>query len=856
KVSLVNAFTGAVLFTAQTDATGSVTLSSLPEGPYELYVTAAEHDTSRGSVLIEPGRTKEQLVFLRSQLVTYSWNVVPVPFEDRYSVVVESQFQTNVPAPVILVEPGQIDLAEITDGFEQIDFKISNQGLIAATDVRLEFPSHPLWEIVPLIDVIDVLPAKSEMIIPVIVQRKAFGGATGSEMQTLADTGPCTITATIKWIVLCGPFGINYSVPIPIINASGNCGPTPGGGGWGGGGSWGGGYIGPGISGPKWKYSPPEKCDCDPDSTSKFTIDVSGFASAGAKALSTAISAIDLGPVSIDANVGKVTGLATIETCCKADDSTGLKITGSGTVSGKVELKYYLVGGELSKEWSDGVYNYSFTAGAGIPITASAELKGGVEVTKECEGDLKICAFAGLSLGVSVGPTIEGKLEMTQIVTGQTWSLGASASATLQTGVSGEVRWCTGEGLTGKVCFDGLKFVAQISASGGPVGVSYSFERTIVEQSCYPAANGSAVLASLLESSGPLTDDEIALLAGFRSRDELLGALGVEPAPASSDGSSEPAETAAPTGNDGTTCTTCGCGLIGPLASDGVCATVRLRLEQEVTMTRTAFEGTLDINNRAGDPIEDLQVFISVTDTTTGEPANDRFAFSAPVLANVLIDRQTDDGVWYVIPPSSRGSLVWTLLPTDEAAPEGPTEYTVGGLMTYMLAGREYSVPLFPAPITVYPDAALYLKYFHQRDVFSDDPFTEEIEPSIPYDLGILITNEGKGAAHNLKIVSAQPQIIENEKGLLIDFEIVGAEVDGQPSPHALTTNFGEVGPDETHEGRWQLVSSLQGHFVEYTASFEHLTGFGDSRTSLIKSVEIYELIHTVLDARAGADAL
>jgi hypothetical protein len=569
------------------------------------------------------------------------------------------------------------------------------------------------------------------------------------------------------------------------------------------------------------------------------------------------------GTVSVNAKIGKVTGEATVETCCKADGSTGFKVTGTGSLSGEIELKYYLVGGELSRSWTDGVYNYEFTAGAGIPITATAGLTGGVEVSKECEGDLKACAFASLSLGVSVGPAIEGSLEMTQIVTGQTWKVGASARAQLETGVSGEVRYCIGEGFSGKVCFDGLKFVAEISATGGPVNVSYSFEKVLVDESCYPSGDGSALTVSLQGSSGPLTDDEIARLAGFDSQAALLAALDENPGPSAAvpTGPTAPNSLSSAAANPatklGASCTSCGCGVIGPQARvEDVCATVRLRLDQEVTMTRTAFEGTLQISNRADQPIEDLQVFLSVMDVTSGTAANDRFAFSDPALKNVTVGRQDEDDVWYVIPANADGSLIWTLLPTDEAAPEGPTEYTVGGLMTYVLAGTQYTVPLFPAPITVYPDAALHIKYFHQRDVFSDDPFTDEIEPAIPYDLGILITNAGKGTAHNLTITSAQPRIIENEKGLLIDFEIIGAEVNGQPSPRALTSNFGQIGPGETHQGRWQLVSSLQGHFVEYSASFQHLTGFGDPRTSLIKQVQIYELIHTVLDARPGSDLL
>jgi len=161
-----------------------------------------------------------------------------------------------------------------------------------------------------------------------------------------------------------------------------------------------------------------------------------------------------------------------------------------------------------------------------------------------------------------------------------------------------------------------------------------------------------------------------------------------------------------------------------------------------------------------------------------------------------------------------------------------------------------------PAVITVQPDAALKVTYFHQVSLYADDPWTPELEPSVPYDLGVMVTNVGAGAARNLTITSGQPVIVENEKGLLIDFQIVGAQVNNQPVEKSLTVNFGDVAPGSIEVGRWELTSSLQGMFNNFTASFQYLTGLGDPRTSLIKSLNILPLIHTVKDSRVGADTL
>ena len=79
------------------------------------------------------------------------------------------------------------------------------------------------------------------------------------------------------------------------------------------------------------------------------------------------------------------------------------------------------------------------------------------------------------------------------------------------------------------------------------------------------------------------------------------------------------------------------------------------------------------------------------------------------------------------------GSADWSILPTREAAISGATIYSVGGTLSYEQNGVFVSVQLSPATITVYPEALLDLQYFLQRDVYGDDPFTPQIEPSIPF---------------------------------------------------------------------------------------------------------------------------
>jgi len=272
----------------------------------------------------------------------------------------------------------------------------------------------------------------------------------------------------------------------------------------------------------------------------------------------------------------------------------------------------------------------------------------------------------------------------------------------------------------------------------------------------------------------------------------------------------------------------------------GVCAHVKLRIDQEAIVTRDAFAAALELQNETGAPLTDVAVELSIR-RRSGEDATQWFGQFPPVLDGLT----AVDGTG-VVPPNSSGKATWTLVPTTDAVGADPEDFLVGGVLRYRDGTLPVVVPLAPTLITVHPSASLAVKYFHQRDVFADDPFTTEVEPSIPYSLAVMVENKGRGAARDVRIISAQPKIVENEKGLFADFRIIATEVAGQNLQPSLTVEFGRIAPGTNAIGRWLLSSSILGGFIDYSATFEHLDGLDNKNLSLIEGVEIHELIHIV----------
>ena len=156
-----------------TDSTGEVTIDSLPEGYYRLYVSAPDNNSVARIIQITAGRVNLELVELEYQAVSYSWVVYPKDVEDSWGVTLNTTYKTNVPKPVVV-----LSLPEFTvrsDGeFSTFNIVVTNHGLIDAYDATLTVPTSDVYEFVPLFDRIDTLHALSSVTIPCSVRNKVI----------------------------------------------------------------------------------------------------------------------------------------------------------------------------------------------------------------------------------------------------------------------------------------------------------------------------------------------------------------------------------------------------------------------------------------------------------------------------------------------------------------------------------------------------------------------------------------------------------------------------------------------------------------------------------------------------------
>ncbi|MCX6376353.1 MAG: hypothetical protein NTU88_10040, partial [Armatimonadetes bacterium] len=70
-------------------------------------------------------------------------------------------------------------------------------------------------------------------------------------------------------------------------------------------------------------------------------------------------------------------------------------------------------------------------------------------------------------------------------------------------------------------------------------------------------------------------------------------------------------------------------------AEEGVCARVRIRISQDVVLTRTVFRATLEVaNSEQNVPLEQFKVTLDIRDKD-GQVANNLFLVKPPVLTNI-----------------------------------------------------------------------------------------------------------------------------------------------------------------------------------------------------------------------------
>jgi hypothetical protein len=543
-VILSNPYDGSNLGSTLSDANGVAVFTNLLEGWYKISVQASNHGGFETFVQITGNQPVELTAFLACQLVSYRWIVTTNDITDRYEFTLETRFETDVPAPVVTVDPGALDLCNYTSATNYVNLTIANHGLVAAQAARLSFGSHPRFAITPSLTNLGDIPALGSVVVPVIIERLSG-----------PDDGPSHIEAHLDWQLATTGGTRYYRVPIYVYDA--------------------------GLH------------DCDP-----------GVA----------------GPGPIPPQPGE--------------------------------------------------------PNPGDPL-----------------------------------PPIGG---------------------------------------------------SDPGTPGDPPGT---------------------------QPWDPI----------------------VWPPP--------PFVT---------------------LTNDVVHVGVGVRLEQVAVLTRSAFKASLGLSNGSSEAISNVCVTLDIR-TAAGLPASNLFAIRGPDLTGL-----TDLCGANLLLPGGEGVAEWTIIPAIDAAPTGPTRYTVGGTLAYQQAGQLVQIPLFPVPITVFPEARLVVDYFWEQIVYSDDPFTPEIEPAIPFGVGLRMKNVGLGDARNVRITSAQPQITDNTNGLLVDFQLLASQVGAQAVTPSLTASLGDIASGEAATAVWWMTASLQGQFTNLSASFRHLDALGHVNLSLVDSVAIHPLVHVV----------
>ena len=823
-VELRHPYTGEIIGEGFTDSTGVFRIDSIPEGEYTLKVEKDKHDGYQKNITVDPGIDTRKTVFLDFQAITYSWDVVPVDLEDHYQVDLIMEYETNVPVPVVVMEMPK-EMPELT-GDETYTFMvtITNKGLLTAQHVELQFPEDdPEYEWIFSFPQ-STLVAQQAIQVPVTMRRRtsapsgtkapdvAFNnsGSPLKGVKSITTTSSCTDYSLTLYDYKCGSDWKLHKAGALFTFSGRACdgyGTVSGGitGGSMGPGHGDGGKSGSGHS----TYTGDSGVSCNPCFNS--------------------IAGAALGCLGASDFAGCLWGFTD---GVDLDDWKGCVPTGpAGCPLGILDALscIYLKGGG-----PPGGPSASEAAKATVPDPSN--LKGG-----------------SILYGVSPGPVM-GTNDYLLFI----WHLIQEEQAVINffdtrekyaTEINGTINWQDKEGFG---------------------DFMLNTKQEVVNEENFIANDIVALKTSM--SGSDFTDDEIDYFTDRWNRSVDAWNQGIpEPDSQHPDIINKNKIDSLMSVRDTLLSFAYSNGFnsisemhqhvlsyfmeIKDQHSTSVCASVTIKLSQELVMTREAFEGTLTIENgNATNPMEDIELNIEIKNSE-GIVCNDLFHIETKAL-DVLTGI---DGTG-VLGSKQKGSATMLFIPEKGAAPEVPVSYSFGGTFSYKdpYTGLKVTKPLNPVTLQVNPSPDLYLHYFMQRNILGDDALTKDIiEPVVPAELGLMIVNNGYGVAKNVRVESAQPEIIDNEKGLAIHFALIGSNLNGQERQLGLTNiNFGNIDAHKAAIGQWWFTSDLLGHFIRYSTNVTHLDSRGDPDLSLISGAALHELIKSVKVYGAGEDGI
>ncbi|MDY3620545.1 MAG: CARDB domain-containing protein [Prevotella sp.] len=842
-VRLTDYNTGALVMQDVTGADGSITFNDLNEGYYHLHVTADRHDTYDQNVLVSPGETTEHLATISYQAIRVDWTVEETEIEDEYDITTKLTYETQVPVPVVEMNaPDAIILADINRGKSALfNVVLRNRGLISAQNVQYTPPTADGFVFMPMVEYSGfTLAPEQSYVIPVLVmheedfnsddfarnvKRKVMQRAEGRAKKCFGDMGtkfewPCGDNAKYAWI----------GSIIRFVQDNAECSdPPPAGGGHAviypqtqpglGGGPYGdfGDYAT--ASGGRTDAKALLKLFC----TAIECVPLPDLPTCVAPAITNALEGSALqfaGDCAMDYLSGKVADKIPLFSC--------LKGIASNYGPDMVECL-----GKWGKEMADKFSKAPMRKAAAAedkPIPALMESSGykqflfysyfdtymeyNRQLTKAPE------AISMKDFGVELMSAIhKADLELQKMrVDGTLWTFDLNTipdNTTVDDKSQGVGPYLT-------------SLMPNKSANIADFSLRNYVERlrntwSKEDGRGYISANhmDEAVVADILQTRQNCVTKLVNL--GIPTWTDLMGSARKDML--------QYMET----------------------QSENTCAQVKLEIKQKLVLTRQAFRGTLTIENGSSNAIEDILVDVNATNMETGFMATSREMQIA--IEKIEGFEGEKDGAWR-LGAGKKGVATILFIPTKYAAPENLTTYSFGGTLSFKDGSTTQNRSLFPVSLQVKPSPELDLTYFMQRDVYGDNPLTPDVvEPVIPAEFSVLIHNKGKGDANNVRMITKKPEIVENEKGLLIDFDIISSSLNGGEKTMALdddiATQFGTIAAGTASYATWDLTASLMGHFTEYDVSVTHVTDYGNPDLSLLDHVTIHELIHS-LNATIG----
>lgn len=838
-VRLTDYNTGALVMQDVTGADGSITFNGLNEGYYHLHVTADRHDTYDQNVLVSPGETTEHLATISYQAIRVDWTVEETEVEDEYDITTKFTYETQVPVPVVEMNaPDAIILADINRGKSALfNVVLRNRGLIAAQNVQYTPPTADGFVFMPMVEYEGfTLAPEQSYVIPVLVmheedfnsdnfaqnvKRHMVQRAEGrAKKKCFGNMGtkfewPCGDGAKFAWIgsviryvqnnAECSdppPAGGGHAVVYPQTQ------PGLGGGPYGDFGSY------ATASGGRTDAEALMKLVC----TAIECVPIPDLPLCMSPAITNALEGSALqfaGDCAMEFISGKISDRFPLFDCLKGIASNygpdmveclgnwGKQL--AGMVSKAPRRK---AGDKDDKPMpalmeSSGYKQFLFYSYFDTYMEYNRQL------TKAPE------AISMKDFGVELMAAIhKADLELQKMrEDGTLWTFDLSTipdNTTVDDKSQGMGAYLT------SLMPNKNANIADFSLRNYVERLRNTWSKE--DGRGYISNNhmDEAVVADILQTRQNCVAKLVDL--GIATWTDLMGSARKDML--------QYMET----------------------QSENTCAQVKLEIQQKLVLTRQAFRGTLTIENGSSNAIDDILVDVNATNMETGFMATSReMQISIEKIEGFEGDK---DGAWR-LGAGKKGVATILFIPTKYAAPENITTYSFGGTLSFKDGSTTQNRSLYPVSLQVKPTPELDLTYFMQRDVYGDNPLTTDVvEPVIPAEFSVLIHNKGYGDANNVRMITKKPKIVENEKGLLIDFDIISSSLNGGEKTMALdddiATQFGTIAAGTASYATWDLTASLMGHFTEYDVSVTHVTDYGNPDLSLLDRVTIHELIHSM----------